>query len=79
MAASIVPSIIVRAPSSEEPQNFRNGTPQNFRNHHQAQVAALQAQLRTAQAEDDGTEVERPRRAAPPADDDPLIYGLPGL
>jgi hypothetical protein len=26
---------ITRAPSFEEPQNFRNGTPQNFWNHHQ--------------------------------------------
>jgi hypothetical protein len=26
-------AIVTRAPSFEEPQNFRNGTPQNFWNH----------------------------------------------
>ncbi|MBX7194096.1 MAG: hypothetical protein K1X94_18730, partial [Sandaracinaceae bacterium] len=32
---------ITRAPSFEEPQNFRNGTPQNFWNHHtRASIAA---------------------------------------
>ncbi|MDQ3035439.1 MAG: hypothetical protein M3Y87_23745 [Myxococcota bacterium] len=31
--AAIIAIIITCAPSSEEPQNFRNGTPQNFWNH----------------------------------------------
>jgi hypothetical protein len=29
---------ITRAPSFEEPQNFRNGTPQNFWNHQQVRA-----------------------------------------
>jgi hypothetical protein len=38
---------ITSAPSVEEPQNFRNGTPQNFWNHHR--WGAMEDDARIAQ------------------------------